>query len=394
MSHNEETPGDGACDRYRRERPGPESQQPAELGPEGMYEAAERLCRTAVGDGPREASAARTVGRIAETLADTRSRDCVTFAVDLVSRLLPGGAMSPGDSDRLLRSVAAKLVKAQHLRDIEPLFGELPDGGLGPAVELRACLLGELALIGSGTGRRSLDAYAEKLRELGHPLARLPGTRLDVEHRFAVRVRGLGSIKTAKQLRSRFPEVASTDGGVVAGRGAGEARDDGRASAAARPFRAGGWAREPEARFFTLPSPLAPDDFGISFLKELPLRCLEGEGSRRGSALACATTPDDVLNELFSASYVGGVTGHGQGGAYARLYAWESLYALMGLPAGVPLLEAVRRAADHRWLRFMAFTDWFHHDTSDLAFAVLDPDRTRVAVLAASDTDVDRDGLG
>lgn len=359
-----------------------------------MYEAAERLCRTAAGDGPLEASVAGAVGRIAETLAETRSRDSVTFAVDLVNRLLSEGVMPPGEGDRLLRSVAAKLVKAQHLRDIEPLFGEVPDEIADPAVELRACLLGELALIGSGVGRRSLEAYAERLRELGHPLARLPGARLDIEHRFAVRVRGLGPIKTAKQLRSRFPEAPSTDGGAVAGRGAGDVRDDGRANAAARPFRAGGWAREPEARFFTLPSPLSPDDFGISFIKELSLRCLAGEGSRRGSALACVTTPDDVLNELFSASYVGGANGQGQGGAYARLYAWESLYALMGLPTGVPLVETVRRAADHRWLRFMAFTDWFHHDTSDLAFAVLDPTRTRIAVLAATDTDVHRDALG
>ncbi|MGW3973680.1 DUF6183 family protein [Streptomyces ardesiacus] len=395
MSHNEETPGVGASDGRQGERPGRELQHPAELGPRGMYEAAEKLCRTPTGDGPLEASAARAVGRIAETLADTRSRDSVTFAVDLVSRLLLSeGAMPPGEDDRLLRSVAAKLAKSQHLRDIEPLFGEVPEAIQDPAVELRACLLGELALIGSGAGRRSLEAYAEKLRELGHPLARLPGARLDIEHRFAVRVRGLGSIKTAKQLRSRFPEASSTGSGAVVGRGAEDARDDGRASAAARPFTAGGWAREPETRFFTLPSPLSPDDFGISFITELPLRCLAGEGSRRGSALACVTTPDDVLNELFSASYVGGVNGQGQGGAYARLYAWESFYALMGLPTSVPLLEAVRRAADHRWLRFMAFTDWFHHDTSDLAFAVLDPTRTRVVVLAATDTDVHRDALG
>ncbi|MFF5575103.1 DUF6183 family protein [Streptomyces luteogriseus] len=359
-----------------------------------MHEAAEWLCRTMTDDGPRDGSVASTLGRIAETLADTQAPDSVTFAVDLVNRLLSEGAMPPGEGDRLLRSVAAKVVKSQHLRDIEPLFREVPDGIPDPAVELRACLLGELALIGSAAGRRSLEAYAERLRELGHPLARLPGARLDIEHRFAVRVRGLGSIKTAKQLRSRFPEAPSTDGGAIAGRGAADARDDGRANAAARPFRAGGWAREPEVRFFTLPSPLGPDDFGISFIKELPLRCLAGEGSRRGSALACATTPDDVLNELFSASYVGGVNGQGQGGAYARLYAWEGFCALMGLPAGVPLLEAVRRAAEHRWLRFMAFTDWFHHDTSDVAFAVLDPTRTRVAVLAATDTDADRDGPG
>ncbi|WP_244207222.1 DUF6183 family protein [Streptomyces swartbergensis] len=68
----------------------------------------------------------------------------------------------------------------------------------------------------------------------------------------------------------------------------------------------------------------------MSFIEELPPRCLAGEGTYRGSALACATTPDEVLNELFSASYNGGVNGQGQGGAYAWLYAWDSLYALMG----------------------------------------------------------------
>ncbi|MFI0265209.1 hypothetical protein [Streptomyces luteogriseus] len=34
----------------------------------------------------------------------------------------------PAKAIELLRSVAAKLVKAQHLRDIEPLFSEVPDG--------------------------------------------------------------------------------------------------------------------------------------------------------------------------------------------------------------------------------------------------------------------------
>ncbi|MET9679161.1 DUF6183 family protein [Streptomyces coeruleorubidus] len=394
MSHNQVTPGDDASDRPLWERSGPELKDLAERRPEELYAATEQLCRRASAEGPGGASVARAAGRIAETLADTRSRDCVTFAVDIVGRLLPLELAERGEADPLLRSVAAKLVKAQQLRDLEPLFGELPEGIRGPAVELRACLLGELALIGSGVGRRTLDAYAERLTELGHPLARLPRMRLDIEHRFTVRVRGLGSIKTPTQLRSRFPEVPSTDSGAVAGRRAGDTRDDERAKAAARPFTAGGWACEPEARFFTLPSPLSPDDFGISFIKELPLHCLAGEGRHRARALACATTPDDALNELFSASYYGGVSGQGQGGAYARLYAWDSLYALMRLPADVPFLEAVRRAADHRWLRFMAFTDWFHHDTSDAAFAVLDPSRTRVAVLAATDTDGDRDVLG
>jgi hypothetical protein len=106
-----------------------------------------------------------------------------------------------------------------------------------------------------------------------------------------------------------------------------------------------------------------------------------------GGSVACRTTPDDVLGELFSAARNGGVNGGAQGGAYAGLYAGESLYALLGLPADVPFLDAVRYGIDHRWLRFMAFTPWFHHDTADLAFAVLDPSGTRVAVLLAADTE-------
>ncbi|MFJ2832081.1 DUF6183 family protein [Streptomyces sp. NPDC087263] len=389
MNDNHVTPGNDASRRRLWERLGPaELKQLAESRPEELYEAAEQLCRPAAGEGPGGSVAARTVGRIAEALADTRSPDCARFAVDIVGRLLPPGSAYREEGDRLRRSVAAKLVKVQQLRDLEALFEELPDGVQDPAVEVRACVLGELALIGAGRGRPFLDAYAERLRELGHPLARLPRTRLDIEHRFGVRVRGLGSVKTPDQLRSRFPEIPATESGAAAGRTASETVDGRRARAAAEPFTVSGWAREPEARFFTLPSPLAPDDFTVSLINELPLDCLAGEGARRGG-VTCRTTPDDVLNELFSAAYNGGVNGQEQGGAYARLYAWGSLYALMGLPADIPFLDAVRLAADHRWLRFMVFTDWFHHDTTDAAFAVLDPTRTRVAVLAATDTDAD-----
>ncbi|WP_405908386.1 DUF6183 family protein [Streptomyces sp. NBC_00828] len=383
-------PGDGASRRPLRERSGPpELKRLAESRPEELYEAAEQLCHRVAGDGSEEPSVAPTVGPIAEALADTRSRDCARFAVDIVGQLLPLGPVRRKEGDRLRRSVAEKLVKTQQLRDLEALFEELPGGLADPAVEVRACILGELAMIGAGYDRPVLDAYAETLRELGHPLARLPRTRLDIEHRFGVRVRGLGSIKTADQLRSRFPEIPATENGAAAGRRASETLDGRRARAAAEPFTVSGWVREPEARFFTLPSPLAPDDFAISLIKELPLDCLAGEGTRRGVAVTCRTTPDDVLNELFSAAYNGGVNGQAQGGAYARLYAWNSLYALMGLPVDIPFLEAVLLAADHRWLRFIAFTDWFHHDTSDVAFAVLDPTRTRITVLAATDTDAD-----
>ncbi|MFF2363520.1 DUF6183 family protein [Streptomyces sp. NPDC058122] len=390
MNDNQATPGDDASHRPLGNLSGAaELKLLAESRPEELYEAARRLGREAADGGSASAAAVPAVGRVADVLAETRSRDCARFAVDLVGRLLPVGPAEREEGDRLRRSVAAKLARTQQLRHLVPLFEELPDDAQDPSTDVRACLLGELALIGTGRGRPVLDAYAERLRELGHPLAALPRTRLDVEHRFTVRVRGLGSVKTPDQLRSRFPEISPTDGGAAAGRTAGRAPGAARARAAAEPFTAGGWAREPEVRFFTLPRPLDPDDFNISFVRELPLDSLVGEGAHRGGAVSCRTTPDDVLNTLFAAAYDGGVNRRPQGGAYARLYAWNSLYALLGLPADVPFLAAVGQALDHRWLRFMAFTDWFHHDTADEGFAVLDPTRTRVTVLAATDTDAD-----
>ncbi|MFD0549147.1 DUF6183 family protein [Streptomyces rectiviolaceus] len=292
-----------------------------------------------------------------------------------------------------LRVIAAALAKGRRLPELYPLFVEPPRSADDPEVELRACVLGELVLAGvSSRGRPEFEAYAERLRELGHPLSWLPGERLDLEHRFGVRVRGAGPVKSAGQLRARFPEIPATEGGAAGGAAAGrtaqEVRDAERARDAAGAFTAGGWACEPEVRFFALPERLSDDDFGMAFLQGLPLDCLAGEMGR-GGALACLTAADDVANELYSASCDGGVGGRPQHGAYARLHAWRGLYALLGVPADTPFLDTVRYAADCRWLRFMAFTRWFHHDTADVGFAVLDPSRTRVAVLAATDTDTD-----
>ncbi|PNG16449.1 hypothetical protein [Streptomyces cahuitamycinicus] len=48
-------------------------------------------------------------------------------------------------------------------------------------------------------------------------------------------------------------------------------------------------------------------------------------------------------------------------------------------------LEAtVRSWAVSEAARDLAFTDWFHHDTSDAAFAVLDPTRVAAVVRTRS----------
>ncbi|MFK4068396.1 DUF6183 family protein [Streptomyces sp. NPDC029674] len=312
-------------------------------------------------------------------------------------RILPDPAelksLAGARPDRL-RALASELASDRRLPHLETLFTEPPRSATDSEAELRACVLGELALRGVPWRERpAIEAYAERLRELGHPLARLPETRLDLEHRFGARTRGVGPVRSAGQLRARFPEAPDTAGGVAAGATARETPDAARSRAAAGAFTAGGWAKEPEARFFALPRPLRDDDFGMAFLRGLPLDCLAGEPGR-GGMLSCLTAADDAAAQLYVAACDGGVNGRPQYGAYARLHAWEGLYALLGLPPGTPFLDAVRYAADSRWLRFMAFTSWFHHDTADVGLAVLDPSRTRVAVLAATDTDESDDMLG
>lgn len=378
-------------DRTPRWEP-PELPEAAELKnlaagwPEKLYDLAWQFSRWGNGQGADEDFAARAMWRIAETLAVTQSWACAKLAADIVGRLVTPRPAYREERHRLPRSVAAKLARRQHLLDLEPLFRELPEE-LNAETEVRACVLGELGLMGHGRARPLLDAYSERLRELAHPLARLPRTRLAFEHRLDTRFRGGPSPTDLERLRASYPDVPPTPGAAAAARTASEVPDLTRAEAAAEPFHVAEWACEPEARFFTLPDPLDPAEFNIAFLKALPLECLQGERNASGEAAAVHTTGDDVLADLFSAPFSGGVYGDPQGGAYARFYAWRSLYALMDLPAETPYPFAVRTAADHRWLRFEAYTDWFHSDMADTAFAVLDPTRTRVAVLAATDTD-------
>ncbi|PJN29642.1 DUF6183 family protein [Kitasatospora sp. CB02891] len=68
-----------------------------------------------------------------------------------------------------------------------------------------------------------------------------------------------------------------------------------------------------------------------------------------------------------------------------RLAAWQSPAALAH--AGLPAAEA--RATACHWFTLGAPAPWFDHLAWDLGPATLTPDRRRLAVLAATDTDTD-----
>ncbi|MEU7036323.1 DUF6183 family protein [Streptomyces sp. NPDC046237] len=170
-----------------------------------------------------------------------------------------------------------------------------------------------------------------------------------------------------------------------AGRAALHTPDDRRAEVAVDPFAELGRSA---AEFFTLPVPLDPADFNSALLTALGATSLAGLTTE--TLAAAHTTADDVIGDLYVAAASGGMWGDSRPGAYCRLSTWRALYALMDLDLSVPHGHAVRAAADHRWLRLAPARrtgDFFFGDLSDTAFAVLDPTRTRVAVIAATDTD-------
>ncbi|MGA4538568.1 DUF6183 family protein [Uniformispora flossi] len=301
--------------------------------------------------------------------------------------------------DFLVRRMARQLaqVRGPASRALMTLFDELPVR-LGLAAEFRACLLQELARIsGIVPSRGPHDtwnaawAYYARLVELGHPLAWLPLESFPFEHRLR-RLDGAGGtgVMVDGADAEPNPAVPPTPCGGAAGRAASEPANPARTEAALAPVVA---IRQKEARFFTLPAPLDRHDFNGALLSALPADCLVGATPDTVSALH--TTGDRVLGDLYIAADAGTAFGTrglrpGQLGAYGRLNAWRGLYALMGLAKDVALPEAVRHAAACRWLRFTVQpheSEWSAGDAMDLGFAVLDAERTGVAILATSEVD-------
>ncbi|MEU6476481.1 DUF6183 family protein [Streptomyces sp. NPDC047017] len=329
----------------------------------------------------------RALGKLSGLLADRETREATDLAVRLAETR---GEQAEGDAWRpLVRRAAWQLVQRPSTAYLKPQFADRTPVSLDdPGTELRACLLHEMALRHGVTDEVYL-AYAAGLAELGHPLAWLPLDALYFEHtmRGGSTMEGLmvGSF-SPRELRACYPEVAPTAGGERAGRTARRLVDEARARTAAEGFAE---LAVCEVAFYTLSEPLAAGDFNAALLAGLDAQCLEATDAE--TITTVHTTADDLASDLFSAAFGGGLWCQGRHGAYARLAAWRSLYALMGLDTQVPHRDAVRLAAEYRWLRFAlapySENRWFFGDFTDTAFACLDPTRTVVGVIAATETD-------
>lgn len=139
-----------------------------------------------------------------------------------------------------------------------------------------------------------------------------------------------------------------------------------------------------EAHVLTLTQAL-PNTADHASVVGLLLPCLEDP--EPGSFFEEAIDAREVFGRLIKVATEGGCYGKGQSAAYGRLYAWQTLAALLGLPRGTSLaaIEAEANRASFTWFRLHG--PWYFNISVDIGLACLRGDRRTLVVLAGTDCD-------
>ncbi|MFF2507777.1 DUF6183 family protein [Streptomyces sp. NPDC058067] len=147
---------------------------------------------------------------------------------------------------------------------------------------------------------------------------------------------------------------------------------------------AGGWGAC-GAWVFVLDEAITPDRVP-ALLPTLPMRCVDGLGPTDRFEIVLRPV-EEIWSLLFATASKGGMYSSGVHGAFGRLSAWKSMAGLSGAPPDANAEQVERQARQSTWFQFEADADWFHNEIYDYGIAALSPDRRRIAVLAATDTD-------
>jgi hypothetical protein len=332
----------------------------------------------------RHAAAAEQVRKYQHQLAHVVRVLAVTPGRDSLVRLLE--LLEKGPSAAAPVRFVASLLAEHH--KVNDLVSTVFDRGEWKQFdELRACLFHELVLRGV-----DVDAFPPLRSWLivqpgYHPLAWLPADRRDLEadaefpHRSINGSAGSGSSmglpdkgrvdpptpRTADRSALRDVATADVHETIVAAVEAGEWG------------ACGAWV-------FMLDDPITAERVP-ALLPTLPMSCVDGLGPTDRFEVAVRPV-DEIWRMLFTTASQGGMYSHGVHGAYGRLWAWKSMAGLSGAPADASAEQVEHCARQSTWFHFEADADWFHNEVgSDYGIAALSPDRRRIAVLAATDTD-------
>lgn len=277
-----------------------------------------------------------------------------------------------------IHQLIAKITSAQTTNVIEGLMQTVTD------IESLALLLHEAILqdkLSSDSAR--VRHVAKRLQENAHPLAVLPLTLLPLENQFrppnyslwgASYALPFGPTNTLPhQIDSQTPNKADCVDMTT------PERSEQVISAVQN------WLQESngkaEVRVFQCPNLQASEL--VNLLPSLPMSGLQQAQNGRFVPHASAAR---ILDTLFSAASTGGAYNRGEGGAYGRLRAWQSLAGLMGSNhiTNIPLLAAKTNQCE--WLVFD--TDhWFYQVAWDIGIGCFNPQTQELALLVATDTD-------
>ncbi|MEU7103794.1 DUF6183 family protein [Streptomyces sp. NPDC046215] len=307
-------------------------------------------------------------------LATTPGPGNVAQALRLVSSVEVAGR-------ELDRYTASLLASSHPAEDLAVAFtAQAPE-------ELRACLVHELVLRGVVVAETpGIAGWATSSHWSRHPLGRLPLTLSDVEGRPDL------PSHSARGSSYPMPYGPSESRGmpVVTGAHVPSAEETTtEAGAKSMAEAVANWVAESngrvETRVFDLAGPLDAESVPNALLT-LGLECLNG--ARKKSRLSVeACPPAQAWGVLFAAASSGGAYNSGSYGAYGRLAAWRSLAGLSGTAEGATTAEVEARARECTWYDFDADTKWFERVAWDIGLAAVSPERRRLAVLAATDTD-------
>jgi hypothetical protein len=292
---------------------------------------------------------------------------------------LPGFAFGAREIARAgdARELAALTASGQPV----DVCAELVGSGAAEDEEFSSCLIQELVLRVEHLDRAPFVDFWRGIQSHGHPLGWLPLRLTSIEA--SILLPSYSSDGMAYETPGRREDAVSDGTTAEVAPLAAETTTplDGQRIASA----VASWLEESngrmEARIFTLrPGELRPLD---AVLADAGLECLVRGGPMRIDSIA----PADAFGILFSAASTGGAYDHGHRGAYGRLNAWRTVGALAGAQPDAAIEQAAELVEQARWFSFESNARWFYSVAWDIGLVALGADGTRLAVLAATDTD-------
>jgi len=325
--------------------------------------------------GPSDWAPRAVCEKIVETLASNEGYDNALASVEL-AQAVNGQGLSP---HLRLAAVISKLVAEQSATVIDRL--------LDHEIDLESCalILHEAVIRGKLIPEsRAVQKTAQRLASHRHPLSILPLTSLDLET-------DLFKMRWTVTNDPFDPSTIGTSNYVKAGN-FGSMRElvtettmSDRATGICAAVK--NWQDESngkmEARTFAMHDAKVLEEIP-RILVELGLECI---GPSDKIVFYGDDSAKNVFNTLYVAASVGGAYNNGEFGAYGRLRAWQSLSALMGYEEHTNITDVALRASECNWYRFGSSNDWFYRVMWDIGIACTIPDKSEIAILAATDTD-------